>query len=111
MFTLNHRHGDTSPRPLDWLARMASAMARFWSRGRPERHARLTIGDLQALNDTMLKDIGIHRCPIESAVLNCVRSEWYAPAAPTGWRAAAIPQTHRTMPARNLTEEHYNNDI
>lgn len=100
MFTLNHRYGDTSPRPFDWLARVASAIARFWTRSRQKRHERLMIAELQALDDRTLKDIGIYRCEIEGAVLNACRAEWYA-----------IPRTHRTTLARNLTEGQHNNDI
>jgi uncharacterized protein YjiS (DUF1127 family) len=61
MFTLNHRYGDTSPLPFDWLARIASTIARFWSRSRRERHVRLVSAELQALDDRMLKDIGLQR--------------------------------------------------
>jgi uncharacterized protein YjiS (DUF1127 family) len=111
MFTLNHRYGDTSPLPFDWLARIASTVARCWSRSRRERHVRLVSAELQALDDRMLKDIGLQRYRIERVVLNGGRGEWYALVAPTGWRAVPIPQTHRTMPARNWTERHNNNDI
>jgi uncharacterized protein YjiS (DUF1127 family) len=34
------------------------------------------IAKLQVLDDAMLKDIGIHRCQIESAVLNGEWAEW-----------------------------------
>jgi uncharacterized protein YjiS (DUF1127 family) len=111
MLTLNHRHGDTSPLPLDWLARIASTIARFWSRSRLERHVRLMSAELRALDDRMLKDIGLQRCQIESAIPHGGRAEWYAPLADTGWLAAPISQTHRTMPARSLTERHNNHDI
>jgi len=76
MFTLDHRYGDTSPLTFNWLTRIASTIARFWSRRRWERHARRMIAELQALDDAMLKDIGIHRCQIESAVLNGEWAEW-----------------------------------
>jgi uncharacterized protein YjiS (DUF1127 family) len=110
MFILNHPNGVTSPLTFNWPARIASTIAKFWSRGRRVPHVRLVSAELQALDDRMLKDIGIQRCRIESAVLNGGRAEWYAPLADTGWSAAAIPQTHRTMPARNSTERHNNND-
>ena len=100
MFTLDHRYGDTSPLRFDWLARIASTIARFRSRTRQARHVRRTITELKTLDDGMLKDIGLYRCHIESAALNAWRPEWYG-----------IPQTHRTMSARNLTEWHNNNDI
>jgi uncharacterized protein YjiS (DUF1127 family) len=103
MFTLNHRHADT-PLPFGWLARIASTIARFWSRGRRERHTRLMSAELQALDDRMLKDIGIHRCQIGSAVLtpriatgagdaiqsvtSCMHS-WYCQA--TGAGASRLP--------------------
>jgi uncharacterized protein YjiS (DUF1127 family) len=103
MFILNHRYGDTSPLPFDWPARIVSTIARFWSHCRRERHVRVTSAELQALDDRMLKDIGIQRCQIESAVLNGRRAEWYAPLGDGGWPAEPIPQTHRTMPARSLT--------
>jgi uncharacterized protein YjiS (DUF1127 family) len=76
MFTLNHRYGDTSPLPFDWLARIASTIARFWSRGHRERHTRSMIAKLHALDDAMLKDMGIHRCQIESAVRSGDWAEW-----------------------------------
>jgi uncharacterized protein YjiS (DUF1127 family) len=82
MFTLDHQYGGMSPFTFNWLARIASAIARFWSRRRHERHARLMIAKLQVLDDAMLKDIGIHRCQIESAVLNGEWAEW-RPRSPT----------------------------
>jgi uncharacterized protein YjiS (DUF1127 family) len=68
MFTLNHRYGDTSPLPINWLARMASTVARFWSHRCQEQHVRLMSAELQALDDRTLKDIGIYRCEIESVL-------------------------------------------
>lgn len=94
MLTLHHRYGDTSPLPFNWLARIASTIARFWSSGRAKRHARLMSADLQALDDRMLKDIGLQRYQIESAVLNGGRADWYAPLA-----------------GMNSTKRHNNNDI
>ena len=111
MYTLHHRYGDTSPLPSDWLARIASAIAGFWSRRRQGRHARLMIAELQTFDEAMLKDIGIQRCQIESAVLHGGRHVWYAPLTDAGWSAAPTPQTHRTMPARNVSEKHHYNDI
>ncbi len=108
MFALNHRYGDTSPLPFTWLARIASTTARFWSHRRRERHVRLASAELQSLDDRMLKDIGLRRCQIESAVLSGGRAEWYVPLADTGWPAAPIPHTRRTMPARILTERQNN---
>ena len=108
MFTLNHRYGDTSPIPFDWLARIASTIARFWSLRRRVRHVWLISAELHTLDDRMLKDIGLQRCQIKSAVLHGGRDVWYAPLTDTGWSAA--PQAHRTMPTRDLTERHSNND-
>jgi uncharacterized protein YjiS (DUF1127 family) len=76
MFTLNHWYGDTSRVPFNWLAWIASTIARFWSCTCRERHARLMIAKLHALDDAMLKDMGIHRCQIESAVRDGEWAEW-----------------------------------
>jgi uncharacterized protein YjiS (DUF1127 family) len=92
MFTLNHRHGHTSPPPFGWLVRIVSTIATFWSRSRRGRHVRLMSAELQALDGRMLKDIGIHRCQIGSAVLNGGRAEWYVPIADTGWPVTPIPK-------------------
>ena len=81
MFTLYHPHGDTSPLPSDWLARIASTILRFWFRMRQYRHTRLMIAELRALDDRMLKDIGLQRYEIESAVLYGQRTDWYVPLA------------------------------
>ena len=77
MFSQNHRYGDASPLPFDWPARIASASATLWSRRRRIRQVRLTSAGLQALDDRMLRDIGLQRCQIESVVLNGGRVEWY----------------------------------
>jgi uncharacterized protein YjiS (DUF1127 family) len=111
MFTLKYQYGDRYPLRFDWLARIASTIARFWARWRRERLALLPSADLQALDDAMLKDIGVHRCMIDSAVLAGGRAEWYALVADSSWPAAAIPQARRLMPTRNLSERHSNNDI
>lgn len=94
MFTLNHRYDDTSPLPFDWLARIASIIARSWSHGRRKRYVRLMSAELRALDDRMLKDIGLERSQIESAVLYGQRTDWYAPLA-----------------GMNYTERHNNDDI
>ena len=78
MSTLIYRHGDTSP-PSGWLARIASNFASFWSRSRRKRHAWVMSAELQALDDRMLKDIGLQRFQIESAVLHSERLGWNAP--------------------------------
>jgi uncharacterized protein YjiS (DUF1127 family)/mannose-6-phosphate isomerase-like protein (cupin superfamily) len=103
MFVLNNRYGDTSPLTFDWLARIASTIARFLSRGRRVRHVRLMSAEPRTLDDRMLTDIGLQRYQIETAALKGGRAEWYTPLADTGW-AAPAPLTHRTVPARNLTE-------
>ena len=90
MVTLIYRHGDTSPLPSGWLARVASNIASFWFRSRQKRHARLMSAELQALDDRMLKDIGLQRFQIESAVLHGERLGWYAPLA-----GAGVGQQHR----------------
>jgi uncharacterized protein YjiS (DUF1127 family) len=110
MYILHHRYGDTSPLPSDWLARVASAIVGFCSRRRQGRHARLMIAELRTFDDAMLKDIGLQRCQIESAVLHG-RDEWYAPLTDAGWSATPTPQTHRTMPARNASERYNCNDV
>ena len=99
MFALNHRYRDTSPLPSDWLARITSTIARFWLRMRQDRHARLMSGELQALDDRMLKDIGLQRCQIANSMLNGRRDEWYVPLADMDWPAAPTPQARRAMPA------------
>ena len=106
MFTLDYQHGDTSAAPVDWLTRIASTIARFWSRSRRKRHVRLISAELQTLDDRMLKDIGLQRCQIKSVALNGW-DEWYAPLASADWSAAPI-SPHRTMPTRDLTERQNN---
>jgi uncharacterized protein YjiS (DUF1127 family) len=49
-----------------WSTTTASPFIRFWSRMRRARMIRLTITRLEALDDHMLKDIGLHRSQIES---------------------------------------------
>ena len=111
MYTLHHRYGDTSPLASDWLARIATGIAGFWSRRRQGRHARLMIAELQTFDDAMLKDIGLQRCQIESAVLHGGREEWYAPLTDAGWSSTPTPQPRRTMPARSPTERCNCNDV
>jgi uncharacterized protein YjiS (DUF1127 family) len=76
MFTLNHQLGDTSPLLFDWRAWIASTITRFRSRSHREPYPRLTIAELRALDDAILRDIGIHRYQIEKAVLNGGWAEW-----------------------------------
>jgi uncharacterized protein YjiS (DUF1127 family) len=57
MFTLNH--GDTSPLPFNWPPRIAPVIARYWSRIRRDRHARLMSTELQTLDDRMLNGIDL----------------------------------------------------
>jgi len=92
MFALNHRYGGVSALPFDWIARIASTIASFWSRSRRERQMRLARAELQALDDRMLKDIGLQRLQIESAALHDERRGWYVPLADTVWAVALIPQ-------------------
>ena len=98
MSTLTYRHGDTSPLPSGWLARIASGIAGVWSRCGRKRHAWVMSADLQALDDRMLKDIGLQRCGIERALLHGERLEWYIPLADTVWAMALIPQSSHTLP-------------
>jgi hypothetical protein len=46
MFTLTHWYGDTSPPPFEWLGRIASAVATFWSHVHRMRHAQLMSAEL-----------------------------------------------------------------
>jgi uncharacterized protein YjiS (DUF1127 family) len=108
MSTLIYRHGDMSPLPSGWLARIASSITGVWSRLRQKRNARLMSAELRALDDRMLKDIGLQRCQIGSAVLHGERFEWYVPSADTVWAMSLIPQSHRT-PAGHLADR-YNSD-
>jgi uncharacterized protein YjiS (DUF1127 family) len=94
MFTLNDQYADTSPLPFDWLARIASIIARFWSDSRRKRYVPLISAELRALDDRMLKDIGLQRYQIESALLYGQGTDWYAPLA-----------------GMNYTERHNNDDI
>lgn len=43
-----------------------SPVASFWSRVRRRRKEKLTITKLEALDDHLLRDIGLHRCQIRS---------------------------------------------
>jgi uncharacterized protein YjiS (DUF1127 family) len=97
MSTLIYRHGDASPLPYGWLARIASGIASCWSGVRRERQVRLTSAELRALDDRMLKDIGLQRFQINSAVPHGERFGWYAPLADTVWAASLIPRSHRTL--------------
>ena len=51
-----------------WSARVRSRAIRLWSSGRRARQRRRAITELETLDDRTLKDIGIHRCQIESVV-------------------------------------------
>jgi uncharacterized protein YjiS (DUF1127 family) len=53
-----------SPR---WSTSIASPVIKLWSRMRRALRIRRTITRLEALDDHMLKDIGIHRSQIEGA--------------------------------------------
>jgi uncharacterized protein YjiS (DUF1127 family) len=59
-----------------WSATIAYPVFRFWSRLSRARRTRLTVTRLEALDDHMLKDIGIHRCQIESIARHRDRDEW-----------------------------------
>jgi uncharacterized protein YjiS (DUF1127 family) len=101
MITLNHSYDDTSPPPFDWLARIASTVVRFWSRSRRARYVRLMSADLRALDDRMLKDIGLQRHRIVG-LINGRHAEWYVPLADMDGTAAPTPQAHRAMPAQPI---------
>lgn len=62
---ITERVRSTSP---GWSARITSLAARFWSRMRRKREVRLAITRLDVLDDRTLKDIGLHRSQVESAV-------------------------------------------
>ena len=62
-----------SPR---WSATIASLVTKFWSRMRRARRIRLTITQLEALDDHMLKDIGIHRSQIEGVARHQNGHNW-----------------------------------
>jgi uncharacterized protein YjiS (DUF1127 family) len=59
-----------------WSTRITSPIVRFWFWMRYERQVWLKITALQALDDRTLKDIGIHRSQIESAVRHTDRYDW-----------------------------------
>ena len=59
-----------------WSTRIASPVLRLWSMMRREWEVRRAIAELQALNDYMLKDMGISRCQIENAVKRGDRRGW-----------------------------------
>jgi uncharacterized protein YjiS (DUF1127 family) len=81
MFALHHRYGDTSPLPSGWLARITSTIAGLWSRMCLDRYSQLMSVELQALDDRMLKDIGLQRCQIASPMPNGRYAEWCVPLA------------------------------
>jgi uncharacterized protein YjiS (DUF1127 family) len=51
-----------------WSARIASPVLWLWSRMRREWELQRGIMELRALDDRMLKDIGVSRCQIENPV-------------------------------------------
>jgi uncharacterized protein YjiS (DUF1127 family) len=59
-----------------WSATIASPFISFWSRMRRARMIRLTITRLEALDDHILKDIGLHRSQIESVARHYDRHNW-----------------------------------
>jgi len=59
-----------------WSATIASPFISFWSRMRRARMIRPTITRLEALDDHMLKDIGLHRSQIESVARHHDRYNW-----------------------------------
>jgi uncharacterized protein YjiS (DUF1127 family) len=59
-----------------WSTRITSPIVRFWFWMRYERQVWLKITTLQALDDHILKDIGIHRSQIESVVRHTDRYDW-----------------------------------
>jgi uncharacterized protein YjiS (DUF1127 family) len=111
MFTSTYWHGDTSPHPSGWLARIARNIASFWSRSRRKRHTWVMSAELKALDDRMLKDIGLQRLEIESTVPHSERLGWYVPPADTVWAVALIPQSHRAMTENNLAGRQNSDDI
>jgi uncharacterized protein YjiS (DUF1127 family) len=50
-----------------WTASLASILAELWSRALRERKNRWAIAELLALDDRMLKDIGLSRGEIDHA--------------------------------------------
>jgi uncharacterized protein YjiS (DUF1127 family) len=68
----------TEPRTASpgWSATIAYLVIRVWSRVSRARRTRLTVTRLEALDDHMLKDIGVHRCQIESIARHRDRNEW-----------------------------------
>jgi uncharacterized protein YjiS (DUF1127 family) len=59
--------------PGSWINRVKSVVAGFWSSMRFEWQVTRTMTDLGRLDDRMLKDIGLHRCQIESVARHCDR--------------------------------------
>jgi uncharacterized protein YjiS (DUF1127 family) len=57
-----------SPASFGWSGRVRSRIVRLWSAFCRAQQMRRAIAELEALDDRMLKDIGIHRCEIESIV-------------------------------------------
>jgi uncharacterized protein YjiS (DUF1127 family) len=59
-----------------WSATIASPFIRIWSRMRRARMKRLTITRLEALDDHVLKDIGLHRSQIEGVARHHDGCNW-----------------------------------
>jgi uncharacterized protein YjiS (DUF1127 family) len=57
-----------STRSFGWSARVRARVVRLWSTVCRARQRRRAIAELEALDDRILKDIGIHRSQIESVV-------------------------------------------
>jgi uncharacterized protein YjiS (DUF1127 family) len=51
-----------------WVGRLGSAFARHWQLYMTTHRRRLAVRQLSALNDRQLKDMGLRRCEIYSAV-------------------------------------------
>jgi uncharacterized protein YjiS (DUF1127 family) len=57
---------EVSPASFGWNARVRSRVVRLWSAICRARRMRRAVAELEALDDCLLKDIGIHRFEIES---------------------------------------------
>jgi uncharacterized protein YjiS (DUF1127 family) len=70
------RSAEPRTAPSGWSATNATTVVRFWSRLRRTRRIRPTITRLEALDDHVLKDIGINRCQIEDIARHRDRCKW-----------------------------------
>ncbi len=59
-----------------WNARIISRLVMLWARMRRAQNIRRTITTLESLDDRTLKDIGMHRCQIQSVVTHRDRHQW-----------------------------------